>query len=436
MHKRKTIEEVENFIILKGGKCLSDNYVNSKVKIRIMCENGHIWETNWSCLSKKTWCPHCNINSKKLSIAHAEEIAKKRNGYCLSTEYKNSQAKLKWKCEYDHIWEANLTNIKNQNQWCPACIGRRPTIEEMCKLAKQNGGKCLSNKYINSNIKLDWQCKEGHIWKAVPSSIKNAKSWCPHCKESRGENACRIIFEEIYARKFPKTRPKWLKNKDGYNLELDGFNTELKIAFEYNGLQHRKISQFAKDKSELNKILQHDLKKKEATKAKGIKLIIIEQDVFDLDDLINKIELLTEKKSPSKDFILSKINKSSKINELKNIAKSRGGQCLSEIYINSSTNLKWKCKKGHEWTANPNTIKNGHWCQKCGLKQKCISDMHEIAKERKGKCLSDIYSGMLNKLSWECDLGHIWQTRPSNIIHHGTWCPKCANKNKGIRKNK
>ena len=57
--------------------------------------------------------------------------------------------------------------------------------------------------------------------------------------ESRGEAICRQALEKIYNRKFPSSRPDFLQNPEtGYNLELDGYNEELQIGFEYNGIQH------------------------------------------------------------------------------------------------------------------------------------------------------------------------------------------------------
>lgn len=48
------------------------------------------------------------------------------------------------------------------------------------KLAKEHGGRCLSEYYMGSvNEKLIWECKEKHIWKQLPYVIKN--SWCPTC---------------------------------------------------------------------------------------------------------------------------------------------------------------------------------------------------------------------------------------------------------------
>jgi hypothetical protein len=58
----------------------------------------------------------------------------------------------------------------------------------------------------------------------------------------KNEERCRQIFEGIFQRPFPKVRPNWLKRAStGKNLELDGYNPDLKLAFEYNGAQHAKF---------------------------------------------------------------------------------------------------------------------------------------------------------------------------------------------------
>lgn len=125
----------------------------------------------------------------KLIIEEMQEIAENRGGKCLSTEYINAHTKIAWQCEEGHIWEATPDHIK-RGMWCPKCsakeraLKRRLTIEEIRELASQKGGKCLSTTYVDSRTKLTWQCKEGHIWEAVPSSIKSG-TWCPKCAWKR-----------------------------------------------------------------------------------------------------------------------------------------------------------------------------------------------------------------------------------------------------------
>jgi hypothetical protein len=77
-----------------------------------------------------------------------------------------------------------------------------------------------------------WRCAQGHEWESSYDNIKSRGSWCPHCR-FKNESECRKLFEEFLERPFPKSRPSWLNR-----LELDGYNAELRIAFEYHGVQH------------------------------------------------------------------------------------------------------------------------------------------------------------------------------------------------------
>ncbi|WP_321945847.1 zinc-ribbon domain-containing protein [Paraburkholderia sp. J10-1] len=52
--------------------------------------------------------------------------------------------------------------------------------------------------------------------------------------------------------------------------------------------------------------------------------------------------------------------------------------------------------------------------------------MEEIARERGGRCLSAAYLGNKVKLTWECNRGHVWDATPVNITSKGRWCPTCA----------
>ena len=78
------------------------------------------------------------------------------------------------------------------------------------------------------------------------------------------------------------------------------------------------------------------------------------------------------------------------IGEMKRLAASKNGKCLSKNYINSKTKLLWQCEKGHKWEAIPSSIKVGTWCPKCsarrsGRKKLTIEEMQKIALSREGK---------------------------------------------------
>lgn len=119
------------------------------------------------------------------------------------------------------------------------------------------------------------------------------------------------------------------------------------------------------------------------------------------------------------------------IEEMQQLAASRGGRCLSATYVNMETKLLWQCAEGHQWEAKPHHIKDGIWCPMCArLKQAemhrlSLEAMQQLAASRGGKCLSATYVNRLTKLLWQCAEGHQWEASPKNI-KQGTWCPMCA----------
>jgi len=114
------------------------------------------------------------------------------------------------------------------------------------------------------------------------------------------------------------------------------------------------------------------------------------------------------------------------IEEMREIAKVRGGKCLSKQYVNTETKLLWQCSKGHKWEAKPGNVKHGTWCPYCaGHARLTIEAMREIAESHGGRCLSSTYTNVYTKLLWECAAGHQWEAIPMNI-RAGSWCPVCA----------
>ena len=261
----------------RGGECLSTEYKNGKTKMKWRCNLGHEWEAIFESVKhNKHWCPSCGKkkigDSTRLDLKHCQDFAKSRGGACLSTEYKNTGTKMKWCCNLGHEWMSHLNNIKTKN-WCPICAGNQKLSLSECKtIAEARGGECLSTEYKNSGTKMKWRCNLGHEWEAVFSEIKNGKTWCPQCSSSRTEKLCRNIFEKLLLKPFPTKRPQWLEK-----LELDGYNEELNIAFEYNGIQHYKYNTRFHNNNpeefELQK--QRDIKKYALCRTRGIKLIII-----------------------------------------------------------------------------------------------------------------------------------------------------------------
>jgi len=112
----------------------------------------------------------------------------------------------------------------------------------------------------------------------------------PIFNESKGEKECRRVIEKITNKKFLKSRPDFLKNDvTGQCLELDCFNQELKIAIEYNGIQHYEYTpRFHSSKDSFYNTKYRDKIKKELCQKNGIKLIVVPYTIK-LEDIENFI---------------------------------------------------------------------------------------------------------------------------------------------------
>src|SRR4051812_26915177 len=120
------------------------------------------------------------------------------------------------------------------------------------------------------------------------------------------------------------------------------------------------------------------------------------------------------------------------IDEMKKIASSRGGKCLSRKYISAHTKLIWMCNVRHKFEATPANVKKNRWCPFCAGKRKSISEMKALAKAKEGKCLSKKFMGNKVPLLWLCKSGHRFSMRPDGVLHQKSWCPKCLGRNKTI----
>jgi hypothetical protein len=182
-----TIKEMQQLARERRGKCLSHEYVNSYTKLLWECTKGHQWKARPNDIKQGQWCPECAGN-KKLSLQEMQVLARERGGKCLSQEYGGAFAKLLWECAEGHQWEAIPRNIKSYVQWCPECAGNKKlSLQEMQVLARERGGECLSQEYTNNQTKLLWECTKGHQWKATPHNIKQGQ-WCRTCYLTRLAN--------------------------------------------------------------------------------------------------------------------------------------------------------------------------------------------------------------------------------------------------------
>ncbi|MEO7873850.1 MAG: hypothetical protein ABIT08_14775 [Bacteroidia bacterium] len=346
-----------------GGKCLSKEYIQINSSYEWMCKRGHKWNSNYYWIKMGHWCARCLKEvEKERQLENYKVLAAKKGGKCLSTEYINSDNKLKWQCAKGHVWETRPSRIKT---WCAQCA-RDKTINKLLEEFKTSHGFILISKYKNSNEILQWRCENGHVIQAPYKNLK-ADYGCPKCNREKRLNQVKGYLEEL-------------------NL----------IAKKWGG---KMLS-----KKYINNYTKMDWQCKEghtwSANASGIKL-------------------------GSWCPTCGIVKRRNTIEEMQMLAKEHNGNCLSTSYINGHTHLKWQCEEGHTWETNPAVIANGGWCPECsGVKRVTIFDMQAIAETRGGKCLSKKFINTAHKIKWQCDKGHTWESVASSV-RAGSWCPYC-----------
>lgn len=426
-----TVDSMHKIAKEKGWEFLTSEFTGVMKRHKWRCDKGHTFEAFPHNVIKGSNCRIC-IGKGLLSIEVFKEIAAKRGGECLSEKYIND-VKLKFRCSNNHIFEANADDVKYGNNWCKKCAGlERGTIEEMKLLAEKRGGKCLSKEYLNSATRLTWQCKDGHHWNATPRDVKHSDSWCPYCTWYKNEERCRYILNKLLKTEFVKTR-RIIKGLelDGYTAEHSlAFEYHGEQHFNDIHFFSRDTTKFQKQKLNNEKKIR-ECKSKGISlliipfdKAKSN-----EELVSFICESLNQFGFHISHKIEN-DFMDDFYKSNSTIDGLRKIFEARGGTLLSNEYFNNQTKLKVVCRNGHKWATTSPSLKANHWCLKCRTpKVKFnIVDMIGLAKGRGGECLSEKYINCMTKLLWRCSLGHEWLAKPNDVRHKNSWCPKCSRK--------
>lgn len=173
----------------------------SNKKMLWECKQGHKWEALISNRSRGRGCGKCavEINAKKklgvkftsnqLLVETHPEIANEIvdiGKVKLRKLRTHSNTKLVWRCKNGHEYP-NTPNNRSAGQGCPYCSGRKvlkgynDLQTTHSELASQAFGWDPTTISFGMSKKLEWKCKEGHIWSAIINLRTSQETDCPFC---------------------------------------------------------------------------------------------------------------------------------------------------------------------------------------------------------------------------------------------------------------
>jgi len=314
------------------------------------------------------------------SFERLKERAKELGWRCLADRWAGYQIPYPFECESGHRFERRPTQMLYRRLECTECQGNA-LRERWLANVKEKGGELVAGAFTGLLGRYRLRCAAGHEWEAQGRKISEG-SWCPTCahqasaRRNRRSDGLALLQAAAHARGGKCHADSYVDGRQRYLFECER--------------GHRWQTQGSE-------ILRGRWCARCAQKAKGA---VVAASHFYQDGL----------------------------KKLQDASRVHGGQCLADVYVGAVEKYRFRCADGHEWSAIASQIWLGHWCPRCAkIKQRStIEQMQAIAAERGGMCLSTEYEGRHVKLSWQCHLGHVWQTRPA-IVKGVSWCPSCAN---------
>jgi hypothetical protein len=169
-------------------------YRSYRWKVEWKCTLGHIYSASIeSRTHMSSGCSFCGGKRVLAGFNDLEskfpEIAKEADGWDPKTITARSNRKVAWKCREGHQFSAGVdhrTNAENGTN-CPICVNQKilKGYNDLETRFPEIASECFdwdpSGIGAGHKKKLNWKCKNGHIYKASPESRTQKHSGCPVC---------------------------------------------------------------------------------------------------------------------------------------------------------------------------------------------------------------------------------------------------------------
>jgi len=353
--------------------CLDSTWQGWEEPHRFRCAKGHVFsQTPRRLTRRQESCRQC------IQDRHTDQIrtiAQEAGVIWLDEQWLGWDALYSFRCTEGHTWQRKPSTLSS-HPGCNACKQDRAAhlkvlsdgLARLQQIAAQHGGQCLTQAYTGTRERYGFRCAKGHVWEALGVNIMGG-SWCSQCSV--------------------RPRPRGDRSAAGLARlrEMAERNGGVCLDQAYQGVTH--YYQFR-------------------CRA-GHQWTMVGRSALHGTWCV-KCHL--KARAPTLD-------------EAHEIARAKGGVCLSSECLSAHSRLQWQCQWGHGWYATMGSVKKGSWCKRCPPGKLSLDDAHRAARARGGECLSTEYVRSSSKMHWRCARGHEWHGQLTNV-RRGHWCRQCA----------
>ena len=363
-------------------------------------------------------------NTPEARLANLQKRAEDAGGSLLSTEYLGSTAFYVWKCAEGHIWEATPTG-QGKTRWCPKCgfatrARKKTQTTEEVNLRLSVRGVKLAGEY-DPKIKIQ---------KCI-CLVCNKPTTASFTKIPKGYG-CKACLRKVQPTYRRKKTDDILSELEKYQVTLleDYVGVSKSLRFRCNVCK----TDFTTKIDNLRRSKKHSCK--ESPEEETLRL---EKYFSDLNFTLiarpvaadKPCSIICNQCGVKTKILLSAFRKMklkcrncsdlAKLEDIRKMAESKGGELLSTKYLGIKSKYKFKCAEGHIWSALP----IGTWCGKCKGQGKGIEDIRAMATKRGGQLLSEVFIGVDKKYDFKCSVGHSF-TMTFSKMQGGQWCSICS----------
>jgi hypothetical protein len=121
-------------------------------------------------------------NPRRLSFGEVKKEFTERGWRLLSLSYQRNDQKLSVVCPKGHPIQWSLNELRSDRRQCPGCLNDINKIELFKIQAELRdwGYKCVSEKYVAANLRLEMRCDFGHRCKITWNGFRDGAR-CPTC---------------------------------------------------------------------------------------------------------------------------------------------------------------------------------------------------------------------------------------------------------------